>query len=63
MTAALKDDALRPLSLLPWKGDIHVTGRLGPVFVYRCGGCADRMEVTLPVGEGPHDGQDISSPW
>ena len=62
MTAALKGNLTR-LSLLPWKGAIHVTGCLGPAFVYRCGGCADRMEATFPTREGPHDGQHISSPW
>ena len=41
----------------PVQEPIQVTGRLDPVLVYCGGGCADRTEVTLPVWDGPHDGQ------
>ncbi len=60
MTAELKGDALRTLSLLPWKSHVHVRGCLRPALVYCGGGCADRTEVTLPVWDGPHDGQNAT---
>ena len=62
MTAALKGDALRPLSLLTVEESrFHVRGCLRPALVYCYGGCADRTEATLPIREGRRDSQDASS--